>query len=40
MLGVRKSQKRGVADLGSRSEAAELGWIVERRNAYYRGMLI
>ena len=33
MLGVRKSQKSGVADLGSRSEAAELGWRVERRNA-------
>jgi hypothetical protein len=40
MLRVRKSQKSSVADLGSRSEAAELGWRVERRNAYYRGMLI
>ena len=33
MLGVRKSQKSGVADLGSRSKAAELGWRVKRRNA-------
>ena len=40
MLRVRKSQKSGVANLGSRSEAVELGWRVERRNAYYGGMLI